>query len=180
MQPEPVPYQPDSPTSSGSGAIRAEYRSAIGQFATGVTIVTTRLDGIDHAMTVNSFTSVSLDPLMVLFCAEKIARFHEAVLDAGVWAVSVLSEGAQDASNRFATRGRPLVGQLDGWPHHRGEYTGSVVFSAALAAVECRTHAVFDGGDHSIVLGDVLGVSQPHPEGSPLLYYEGRYGSVTR
>lgn len=169
MQPEPAPYE------DPSGVDLAAFRRVVGRFATGITIVTTRCDGVDHAMTVNSFTSVSLDPLLVLFCAEKIARFHDAVLSSGLWAVSVLSSDGEKASRWFATRGRPLAGQLEGWVHAPGPRTGVALFADAIAAVECRTRAVYDGGDHSIVLGDVLGVSTPREDGRPLLYYEGRY-----
>lgn len=175
MQPDPAPYG-ELHWSADPGA----YRRVAGRFATGVTIVTTRVDGTDHAMTVNAFTSVSLDPVRVLFCAEKVARFHEAVLRAGSWAVSVLSQDAEDASRWFATRGRPLAGQLDRWKHSAGPHTGAAVLADALAAMECRTNAVHDGGDHSIVVGDVLGVSVPSPDGEPLLYYEGGYAALHR
>jgi flavin reductase (DIM6/NTAB) family NADH-FMN oxidoreductase RutF len=158
---------------------REAFRRVAGRFVTGIAIVSTVLDGTDHAMTVNAFTSVSLEPLLVLFCAEKIARFHDAVLESGTWAVSVLGDGAQDASRWFATRGRPLEGQLDGWRYGRGARTGAVIFEDAVAALECRTHAVHDGGDHSIVVGEVLGARIPDPQGSPLLYYEGRYRGLS-
>lgn len=175
MQPDPAPY-PELEWSDAPSA----YRRVAGRFATGVAIVTTRIDDIDHAMTVNAFTSVSLDPVRVLFCAEKIARFHEAVLPSGLWAVSVLSQEAEDASRWFAMRGRPLAGQLDRWKHGAGPHTGAAVLADALAAMECRTQAVHDGGDHSIVVGDVLGVSVPSPDGEPLLYYEGGYAALCR
>ncbi|WP_336208085.1 flavin reductase family protein [Nonomuraea sp. LPB2021202275-12-8] len=152
---------------------RQTYRKVVGRFATGVAIVTTRIGDIDHAMTVNSFTSVSLHPLLVLFCAEKVARFHDAVLEAGVWGVSVLPESMEDASRFFAHRGRPLNGQLTSWPHHRGE-SGVALFDAALATVECGTHAVHPGGDHSIIVGAVTALGTP-AEGSPLIYHEGQY-----
>lgn len=149
------------------------YRKAVGRFATGVAIVTTRLGDIDHAMTVNSFTSVSLDPLLVLFCAEKVARFHDAVLEAGVWGVSVLPASMEDASRFFAHRGRPLNGQLARWPHHRGE-SGVALFDDAIATLESATTAVHDGGDHSIVVGEVTALDTPS-DGAPLLYHDGRY-----
>ncbi|WP_346434145.1 flavin reductase family protein [Nonomuraea composti] len=152
------------------------YRRVIGRFATGVAIVTTRLGDVDHAMTINSFTSVSLDPLLVLFCAEKVARFHDAVLEAGVWGVSVLPASMEDASRFFAHRGRPLNGQLARWPHHRGE-SGVALFDGAIATVECATTAVHDGGDHSIVVGGVTALGTPS-EGAPLLYHDGRYKSL--
>ncbi|MEW1838250.1 flavin reductase family protein [Nonomuraea angiospora] len=152
------------------------YRKVVGRFATGVAIVTTRLDDVDHAMTVNSFTSVSLDPLLVLFCAEKVARFHDAVLEAGVWGVSVLPASMEDASRFFAHRGRPLNGQLARWPHHRGE-SGVALFDGAIATVECVTTAVHDGGDHSIVVGEVTALDTPS-DGAPLLYHEGQYKTL--
>lgn len=161
-----------------AGVDPEEYRRVAGRFATGITVVTTVLDGAAHAMTVNAFTSVSLDPVLVLFCAEKVARFHDVVAGAGIWAVSVLGEDHEEASRWFATRGREIKGQLNGWPSHPGPRTGAPIFEGAIAALECRTHAVHDGGDHSIVIGRVLGVSRPDPDGRPLLYYEGRYRRV--
>ncbi|MEV5825847.1 flavin reductase family protein [Spirillospora sp. NPDC052242] len=157
----------------------ALFRGVVGRFATGVAIVTTvSADGVDHAMTVNAFTSVSLDPLLVMFCAEKLARFHDVVLETGRWAVSVLPEDMRDASQWFATRGRTLDGQLLGWAHTRGPATGVPVLSRAVAAVECRTHAVHDGGDHTIVVGEVVGLDVPDPDGRPLIFYEGAYRTL--
>lgn len=152
-----------------------EYRRVVGRFATGVTIVTTVLDGEHFAMTASSFTSVSLDPVLVLFCPEKIARFHDAVLTAGVFGVSVLAEGQEDVSRHFAVRGRPLEDQFAGVPHVLGERTGVVLLDGALATLECRTTTTTDAGDHTVVIGQVLGLGVPHPTGAPLLYYEGRY-----
>ncbi|WP_084264975.1 flavin reductase family protein [Actinomadura macra] len=156
----------------------ALFREVAGRFATGVAIVTTVVDGEDHAMTVNAFTSVSLEPLLVLFCAEKVARFHDVVLDTGRWAVSILPDDMRDASEWFATRGRALDGQLQGWPHTRGPATGAATFTGAIATLECRTHAVHDGGDHSIVVGEVLALETPAPHAAPLIYYKGEYRSL--
>jgi len=153
----------------------ADFRQVAGRFASGVVMVSTRADGVDHAMTVTAFTSVSLDPLLVLFCAEKVARFHDAVLASGTWAVSVLNEDAEKTARWLATRGRPLEGQLDAFRHHRGPLTAAPILDDALAAMECRTVAVHDGGDHSIVVGEVLGVSEPRPERGPLLHYSRGY-----
>ncbi len=152
-----------------------DFRRVAGRFATGIAVVTASIDGVGHAMTVTAFTSVSLDPLLVLFCAEKIARFHDAMLDAGSWAVSVLNEESEKAARWLATRGRPLDGQLNAIPHHPGPRTGAPILDDALAAMECRTTAVHDGGDHSIVVGEVVGVSEPKPGGRPLLYYGSGY-----
>jgi flavin reductase (DIM6/NTAB) family NADH-FMN oxidoreductase RutF len=152
-----------------------DFRRVAGRFATGIAVVTTSLDGTGHAMTVTAFTSVSLDPLLVLFCAEKIARFHDAVLAAGTWAVSMLDEESEKTARWLATRGRPLDDQLAAIRHHPGPLTGAPILDDALAAMECRTTAVHDGGDHSIVVGEVIGVSEPRGGGSPLLHYGGGY-----
>jgi flavin reductase (DIM6/NTAB) family NADH-FMN oxidoreductase RutF len=138
-------------------------------------VISTTLDGTGHAMTVNAFTSVSLQPLRVLFCAEKIARFHDAVLASGTWAVSVLDEDSEKTARWLATRGRPLDAQLDVHAHHPGPVTNAPILDDALAALECRTTAVHDGGDHSIVVGEVIGVTEPVGDGRPLIYYGGRY-----
>jgi flavin reductase (DIM6/NTAB) family NADH-FMN oxidoreductase RutF len=156
----------------------ASFRRAAGTFPTGIVVVSTRLNGAAHAMTVSAFTSVSLEPLLVLFCAEKIARFHDTVVEAGQWTVSILDETAEKTARWLATRGRPLDGQLDAVPHHPGPVTGTPILDGALAALECRTTAVHDGGDHSIVVGEVLGVTGPvqrDAEGGPLIYHAGRY-----
>ena len=152
-----------------------EYRRVVGRFATGVTVVTTVLDGEQHAMTCNSFTSVSLDPVLVLFCAEKVARFHDIVLDAGSWAVSVLAAHQEDLSRRFAVRGRELEGQFEGLPHDLGPVTGAAVLGGAIATLECRTLSTTDAGDHTVLIGEVIGLGAPDPVSDPLLYFEGRY-----
>ena len=157
---------------------RGDFRRVAGRFATGIAVVTASIDGIGHAMTVTTFASVSLDPLLVLFCAEKIARFHDAVLEAGTWAGSVLDEESEKTARWLATRGRPLDGQLATIRHHPGPQTGAPILDDALGAMECRTTAVHDGGDHSIVVGEVIGVTEPHPTGRPLLHYGSAYRRI--
>jgi flavin reductase (DIM6/NTAB) family NADH-FMN oxidoreductase RutF len=153
----------------------ASFRGAAGQFASGIVVVTTPGG---HAMTVSAFTSVSLDPPLVLFCAEKIARFHDAVLAEAAWAVSILAEDDEKTARWLALRGRPLDGQLDGVAHHPGPATGAPVLDEALAVLECRTTAVHDAGDHSIVVGHVVAVAGPAtgpaPRG-PLVHHSGAY-----
>jgi flavin reductase (DIM6/NTAB) family NADH-FMN oxidoreductase RutF len=152
-----------------------EFRRALALYATGVTVVTTRAAGIDHAMTANSFTSVSLDPMLVLVCVERTVRFHEAVLHSGSWAVSVLGEDDREASEWFALRGRPLTGQLERFPHTHGPVTGAAILSSALASLEARTTAVYDGGDHDIVVGEVLALAQAPGNARPLIYFASDY-----
>jgi flavin reductase (DIM6/NTAB) family NADH-FMN oxidoreductase RutF len=154
------------------------FRKVVGRFATGVTVVTTRAGGVDHAMTANAFASVSLEPLLVLVCVEKEARFHDAVLESGFWGVSVLAESARASSTWFATRGRPLHGQMDRHAHFPGPVTGAALLEASLATLECLTRDVHDGGDHDIVVGEVVSAAMPRPEGEPLLWYRARYHTV--
>jgi len=157
------------------GVDPAEFRRAAGRLPTGILVVGTRLDGVDHAMTVSAFTAVSLDPVLVLFCAEKIARFHDTVLEAGIWSVSVLDENAEKTARWLATRGRPLEGQLDQYGHHAGPVTGAPILDDALSALECRTTDVHDGGDHSIVVGEVVGVTVADTGLGPLVHHAGAY-----
>ena len=158
----------------------AEFRAAAGQFATGVAVVTTRIDGNDHAMTANSFTSVSLDPMLVLVCVDKGTRFHDAILGAGTWVVSVLPAEAREAAVWFATKGRPLVGQLDHVEHHHRSGDGVAVLSSALSVIECATWATYDGGDHTIVVGEVSALSLPNPEAPALGYFRRGYAELSK
>jgi flavin reductase (DIM6/NTAB) family NADH-FMN oxidoreductase RutF len=151
------------------------FRRAVGRFATGVCVVTAVDDGMDHAMTANAFTSVSVDPLLVLVCVETDARFHDAILSAGAWAVSILDATARPAAAWLATRGRPLHGQLDRVPLHRGPVTGAPLLDQSVAWLECRTHAVHPGGDHAIVVGEVLGVGLGDESSGALLYHRSGY-----
>ena len=104
-----------------------DFRRAAGFLANGITVVTTRLGHVDHAMTANSFTTVSLAPLLVLVCAERETRFLDAVLQSGSWAVSILDASARPTAVWFATKGRPLEGQLADVPHRRGPETGAAL-----------------------------------------------------
>ena len=149
---------------------QGSFLQATGQFAGGIVVITT---STGHAMTVGAFMSVSLEPPLVLFCAEKSARFHDAVLAAGTWAVSILAEDAEKTARWLATGGRPL----DGVAHHPGQVTGAPLLDGALVTLECRTAAVYDGGDHSIIVGRVAAVTSAEgpPSRGPLMHYAGSY-----
>ena len=133
------------------------YRLAVGRLATGVTIVTSQLGDLDHAMTANALASVSLEPLLVLVCVEREARFHDAIVASGVWGVSILPSTARATADWLATRGRPLHGQLDRIPIHRGQ-TGVALLDESLSTRVCETTAGYAGGDHTLVVGGVLWV----------------------
>lgn len=154
------------------------FRRVVGHFATGITVVTTEVGGVDHAMTASAFTSVSLDPVLVLVCVDKEARFRDAVLESGSWGVSILSAAGRRAAEWFATKGRPLVGQLDQFPHHRGPATGVALLDGAIAWLEVRTTAAYDGGDHDIVVGEVIDLAVGDRDATPLIYHRGHYGKL--
>lgn len=186
MIPEPTPSPQHAAADSAgdrhagahSGVDPNAFRQALGRYATGITVVTTTVGGVDHAMTANAFTSVSLQPPMVLVCVEKVTRFCEAVLASGVWAASVLAADDQETAVWFAARGRPLERQMDRVTHARGLRTGVPVLTRSLAVVEVRTTAVHDGGDHLVVVGKVLGVSTQRPDAAPLVYFASRYQAL--
>lgn len=162
-------------TASGDLPLDAgAFRQVVGRYATGVVIVTTQVDGVDHVMTANSFTSVSLDPLLVLFCVAHDARFRPAVLESEVWGISIAATAAQPAAAWFARRGRPLPDQIAEVPHHRG-VSGVALMDQALGWLECRTVAVHPAGDHDIVIGAVSRISTPPQAGIPLIYWAGGY-----
>ncbi len=156
----------------------AVFRQAMGRLVQGVSVLTTTHEGHDHAMTADTVTSVSLEPLLVLACVETESRFHDAVVGAGVWGVSVLAADQRPLSEWFATRGRPLHGQLDRAEFRRGEHTGVALLDGALTQLECRTTAVHTAGDHVIVVGEVLDITVPDTVGPALVHYRGRYGSI--
>lgn len=169
-----------SPEQAGTGGIPVDagsFRAALGRLASGVTIVSTLAAGHDHAMTANAVTSVSLEPPLILVCVETASRFHEAVLAAGVWGVSILGRSLRPAAQWLSTPGRPLVGQLDQIAHTRGG-SGVVLITGSLATLECQTYAVYPAGDHSIVLGRVTALTLADEPEDALVYYRSQFGSL--
>lgn len=156
-----------------------QFRMAMGRFATGVTVVTTQAGGHDHAMTANAVVSISMEPMLVLVCVEVEARFHDAITEAGTWGISVLAADQRPLAEWLATRGRPLHGQLDRVPHHRGDKTGVALLDNALATIECQTTDIHAAGDHSLVVGEVVSLSVEEHPGEALVYYRSRYGSLS-
>jgi flavin reductase (DIM6/NTAB) family NADH-FMN oxidoreductase RutF len=151
-----------------------DFRNALGTFATGVTIVTTMAkDKTPIGLTANSFTSVSLDPPLVLFCLDRRSYSFAHFEQASHFAINVLSSEQQHISSHFA---RPSE---DKWKDMSLDLcgVGCPAFREALAVFECETHQIHDGGDHVIVVGKVLSFAHK-PEGTPLLYYRGKYGKL--
>lgn len=148
-----------------------EFRAALGRFASGVTVVTTRdAKGELHGITVSAFCSVSLEPPMVLICIEKTAGSHPALEESAVFVVNVLREGEAEVSELFASS-RPEKFDLIKWT---AGIEGVPVLDNALATLECRVKFSYHGGDHSIFVGDVENVTVA--DGKPLAYFRGQYG----
>lgn len=150
-----------------------QFRKALGSFATGVTIVTTRDHaGRDVGLTVNSFTSLSLDPPLVLWSLSRSANSLPAFIDAPYFAVHILAAEQESLSNRFAQRGAE---KFLGLRFRRG--IGEVpLLEGCSAHFECRTVHRYEGGDHEIFVGEVI--SFAHDERPPLVFHGGRYATA--
>lgn len=146
-------------------------RQVMGQFATGVTVITTGTDGERRGMTANSFTSLSLDPPLVLFCANNGSATLEAVRKNGTFAVNVLSEGQRDECRAFA--GKVEGDRFAGRQVQAGPVTGAPLLEGSLARMECKVSQVLPGGDHQIVIGEVVGMDRT-PGAEPLVFWGGQ------
>lgn len=155
----------------------ASLREVMARFATGITVLTAAgEDG--HGMTANAFTSVSLDPPLVLCCVAKPARLHEAILRTRHFGVSMLGSEQENVARYFADKERPSgAAQFDAVDWLAGPRTGAPLLAGALAWLECEITQVYNGGDHSIFLGEVVG-SFRGDSGEALLFYGGDYQPV--
>ncbi|WP_417453131.1 flavin reductase family protein [Kiloniella sp.] len=150
-----------------------EFRKVLGNFATGVTVVTTRdQSGIPHGLTANSFSSVSLEPPLVLFCIDKRSNCLSAFNEADAFAINVLTDEQKDISDRFAFSEERWEGVKT-----RTLQTGVPILEDCLANLDCSMHAQYDAGDHVIVVGKVEETLIQN-EGDPLLYFRGKYRGV--
>lgn len=147
------------------------FRDVLGRFASGVTVVTSTSNGQPVGMTCQSFSSVSLDPPLVLFVPAKTSRAFPLMQRAGKFCVNILSRDQADVSNTMASRGVDKFAGL-GW--RPSEHTGSPVLDGILGYVDCTIHAVHEAGDHYVVIGRVLDLGATD-EPDPLLFYQGQY-----
>lgn len=147
------------------------FRRACGRFATGVAIATA-LDksGAPQGLTINSFTSVSLDPPLILFCIDKEAQSLDAFHSAAAFAVNILAANQRELSDRFA---RVRGNRFSGIRWNPGDATGAPLIEDAICTIECKKESCIEAGDHFIFLGLMV---DAHPgSGSPLLYFAGNY-----
>ena len=152
-----------------------QFRDALGRFATGVTIITVRdTRGTDHGMTVSAFSSVSLEPPLILFCIDHAATIAPHIAAAGHVGVSVLAARQASLSRRFALKD---ADRFDGVPIVRAA-SGVALVDAAVAHLDCRVVARHEAGDHTIVIGEVAAMATSG--GEPLVYFRGAYGRLAQ
>ncbi|PXA82838.1 flavin reductase [Nostoc sp. 3335mG] len=163
---------PRQPLAYLGGSEPRILRDALGCFGTGVTVVTTiDAEGEPIGLTANSFTSVSLDPPLILFSLAKSSASLDLFRNAGRFAVNVLHIGQQPVAGRFARRDAPRFESVDWGFRAEG---GSPILAGSLASFDCKTFAVHEGGDHLIFIGQVEHAwFEPHRD--PLLYFRGKY-----
>lgn len=146
------------------------FRNAMGKFATGVTIITTELNGEAHGMTANAFMSVSLNPKLVLISVGEKAKMLDKINQSGKFAVNILSQDQQDVSMLFA-------GQLKEKREAEFERLNEVpVIKGALANIVCHVYEQQVAGDHTLFIGEVEDITIR--EGAPLTFFEGNYGEI--
>jgi len=150
------------------------FRQTVGQFVTGVTVIATEVDGSPRAMTANSFTSLSLDPPLVLFCVGKETKFGQTIRSVSGFSVNILRQEQQELSTYFA----------GGWQHPSPppfsfvSWEGGPRLDGCVAALGCTVDSICEGGDHWIVIGRVLALHQSEQTCPPLVFFAGRYASL--
>ena len=151
-----------------------EFRHVMGHFATGVTVVTSRRpDGVPCGLTATAFSSVSLDPLLVLVCLDRDSATHRCIEEAGAFGVCILPDDASEVARRFSEGSRE--DRFEGLELLEA-VTGSPLLRDGLAWLDCEVRDVHRAGDHSIVVGEVLACDAR--EGRPLLFFRGDYEGV--
>ena len=150
------------------------FRSTLGKFATGVTVVTAESPSMRRGMTANAFSSLSLEPPLVLVCVDNNATFLNVIQEAKRFAINFLAEDQKATSDWFAGKGRDAEDQFADISNENGE-NGAPVLTGSLATLECETHEELPGGDHTIVVGRVTNIVTDEDVRRPLLFYASAY-----
>ncbi len=151
-----------------------EFRSTVGAFATGVTVVTTRGEEHAYGMTANAFSSVSLDPPLILVCVINPSEGAEHIKRNGVFAVNILTVEQEPLSRYFSSRDRPKGQDAFAEVPHRFAASGSPILEGSAAFLDCRLHTTHEAGDHLIYIGEVLEL-EVRDGHEPLLFHGGGY-----
>lgn len=156
------------------------FKDAMSRFASGVTVVTVHTEAGDHGMTASAFSSLSLSPPLILVCVNKGTTTHARLLASAGFAVSILAAEQVAASNQYAGYGAQPQSDFSAHGTERGAVSGAPLLAGALVWLDCAHHANHEGGDHTIFVGEVRGVTL-HGERAacqPLLYAMGQYRSL--
>jgi flavin reductase (DIM6/NTAB) family NADH-FMN oxidoreductase RutF len=151
-----------------------EFRDALGAFATGVTVITTQGAEHPYGMTANAFSSVSLDPPLILVCVIKGTEGANSIEQNGVFAVNILSVDQEPLSRYFASKDRPRGWEAFKQISHSRAASGSPILDGSACYLDCRLHASHEAGDHVIFIGEVMAMGV-EPEIQPLLFHRGKY-----
>jgi 3-hydroxy-9,10-secoandrosta-1,3,5(10)-triene-9,17-dione monooxygenase reductase component len=154
-----------------TGLDQARFREVLGHFATGITIVTAIEEGLPVGFTCQSFSALSLDPPMVLLAPAKSSTSWPRIAAAGAFCVNILEERQESVCRAFAVSGGD---KFDGVAWTPGVATGAPVLTGSLGHIECELGAIYEGGDHELVTGNVVAIESD--EGSPLLFYRSGFG----
>lgn len=155
----------------------ATLRQLRGLFASGVSVVTAAHAGRLRGMTVSAFSSVSLEPPLIVICLAPEAATCEMIVDSGLFAVNLLSEDQEFLSERFAARAPIVNEKFEGVPYDQA-VTGAPILPDSIAWYDCRVEATHDGGDHVVIIGRVVAVGFGEVARPPLLYYANRYAHL--
>jgi 3-hydroxy-9,10-secoandrosta-1,3,5(10)-triene-9,17-dione monooxygenase reductase component len=151
------------------------FRNVLGQFCTGITVITTMHDDAPTGFACQSFAALSLDPPLVLFCPTKVSRSWQAIQTSGRFCVNVLTERQKKVSERFGSKDPDKFVGIDWEPSP----LGSPVITGSLAHIDCTVESVHAGGDHYVVFGAVQSLSEvPKVKPRPLLFYRGQYTGI--
>lgn len=151
-----------------------EFRDALGAFATGVTVITTLGTEHPYGMTANAFSSVSLDPPLILVCVIKGTEGAQSIEQNGVFAVNILSVDQEPLSRYFASKDRPRGWEAFKQISHSRAASGSPILDGSACYLDCRLHTSHEAGDHIIFIGEVMAMGVD-PEVQPLLFHRGKY-----
>ncbi len=150
-----------------------ELRKVMGQFATGVTVITTQMGDSIFGFTANSYTSVSLEPPLILFCLHKDSKGCPVFLKNGSFAVNILADDQMEVSNGFANRELNALERFQLVSYSNGK-SGSPLIDRAMGYLDCRLSSSLESGDHVIFIGEVIDMGH-RPEKRPLIYFQGGY-----
>jgi flavin reductase (DIM6/NTAB) family NADH-FMN oxidoreductase RutF len=158
-----------------------DLRAAMRQWATGVTVVTSHFEGARHGMTVNSFSSVSLEPPLVIVSLERTTRTHRLVELSGVFGITILAVGQQNISDCFAGRLSDAEDRFQGLKTF-SLITGSLLLEGGLAFIDCKVASTYEAGTHTLFVAEAVQVqvSQASAKRSPLLYYNRNYHELQK